>query len=383
MPFPIGAVVAGGLGLVTGVVQGNQQRQAAQDANELAEKQAEQRFERAEAEWAIDYEQKITRYLFDVAQLEAQKYSERQAKADYEARQSQLIDSALTNMKVNREALIDRFGTEEQLRATQVGLELDYNNATLAATAMDQISQYMTRVQQRTLQAQQIVQASNADTQDLAAQATLGFMQDALERDINAVARVVGAASSRASASQRQGGGSSAKRLALNDLQALGRTYGQIAMNNQARQSQIGLLNSRISGERATEIARYALESQGDINRMNTAKEGYGRQAQYNMDVFRELTIPSFELARRQGDRELQSLAIETQGRINQASQPFRESIFFDPLEPIAGLRPEYYAPTKVYEPTGLDIGLNAVSQGVNSAMQFSYQKPGGGIGFF
>ena len=172
MPFPIGAVVAGGLGLVTGVVQGNQQRQAAEDANELAEKQAEQRFERAEAEWAIDYEQKITRYLFDVAQLEAQKYSERQAKADYEARQSQLIDSALTNMKVNREALIDRFGTEEQLRATQVGLELDYNNATLAATAMDQISQYMTRVQQRTLQAQQIVQASNADTQDLAAQAT-------------------------------------------------------------------------------------------------------------------------------------------------------------------------------------------------------------------
>ena len=170
-------------------------------------------------------------------------------------------------MKVNREALIDRFGTEEQLRATQVGLELDYNNATLAATAMDQISQYITRVQQRTLQAQQVVQASNADTQDLAAQATLGFMQDALERDINAVARVVGAASSRASASQRQGGGSSAKRLALNDLQALGETYGQIAMNNQARQSQIGLLNSRISGERATEIARYALESQGDINR--------------------------------------------------------------------------------------------------------------------
>ena len=138
-----------------------------------------------------------------------------------------------------------------------------------------------------------------------------------------------------------------------------------------------------MQGERATQLGRYALASQDATNRMKYTSDKYAIDAGYNLDVFKDLTMPSFDLANRQGKRELESLYIQTEGRINEASQPFRESIWFDPIAPIAGLRPEYEAPTKVYEPSGLDIGLNALSAGINGAMSASYQKPGGGLGFF
>ena len=147
--------------------------------------------------------------------------------------------------------------------------------------------------------------------------------------------------------------------------------------------ARIQLLGSTMQGERATQLGKYAIETQGDLGAMRYGADKYQRDANYNLDVFKELTIPGFELANRQGQRELESLYIQTQSTIDQASQPFRESIYFDPLEPIKGLKPTYEAPTKVYEPSGLDVGLNALGAGIGGAMNFSYQKPGGGLGFF
>jgi hypothetical protein len=137
-----------------------------------------------------------------------------------------------------------------------------------------------------------------------------------------------------------------------------------------------------MQGEVASQMGQYALAIGDNAERLKYTKNKYAQEGANALDVFRELTIPSFDLAKRQGGRELESLYIETEGRIDEASMPFRESIIFDPLEPIAGLKPEYYAPTKVYEPTGLDIALGTVQGGVQGAMQFSYQKEGGGLGF-
>lgn len=378
-----GALIGAAVGIGTSIFSGNQQANAARDANDQQEKIAEAQYQRALKEWEIDYQTRVTNWMWETAKLEAQKFSERQAKADYEWRQGKLIESAERNLAVNEAALMDKFGTEEDLRMRQVNLELDFNQAKLAADSNEQLRQYLVRINDRALASQQLVQQSNTEGQQLAIDATLGFQKDALERDIQSVAAAVGASSARAVASQRQGGGSSSQRLALNSIQELGRTYGMIEMNNRSRQSRIQQLNSTIRGERATQLGRYAIATADDANRMKFTKGKYERDSGYNLDVFRDLTMPSFELATRQGERELESLYIQTESTIDQASQPFRESIWFDPLEPVAGLKPEYMAPTKIYEPTGIDIGLNALGAGIGGAMQFSYQKPGGGLGFY
>lgn len=383
MAFPWAAVGLGLLGIGQSAVQGNAQQRATQEANAQAEERAEAQYERAKKEWRIDYETRRTNYVWDVAKQEAQKFVERQNKADYETRQSQLITSATKNLEVNTAAIKDKFIVEEALRKDQVNLELGYQQAELAATTNEQLRIYMKNIQDRGLEADALVSRSENEGQQLLAEITFGFQQETLERDIANVAAVVGASSTRAAASQRQGSGSSSRRLALNQIQELGRTYGLMENRNRNRQARVGLLNSSMQGERANQLARFALDSQDNTNRMKYVSDKYARDAGYNLDVFKDLTMPSFDLANKQGKRELESLYIQTQGRIDEASQPFRESIWFDPLEPIAGLKPEYLAPTKIYEPSGLDIGLNALGAGINGAMSASYTKPGGGLGFF
>lgn len=383
MVFPIGAVIGAAVGVGTSIFGAQQQQSAASKANKQAKDKAKKQYRRALEEWEIDYEQRRANWIWDTAKLEAQKFSERQAKQDYEDQQSQLIQSAKASMAVNQAAILDRYGTEEELRAKQVSLDLRYTNANLASESFEQLREYMNRIQTRAMDGEALVQRTNDEGQQLVMDATLGFQRDALERDIQTVASIVGASSARATASQRQGGGSSSQRLALNAIQELGRTFGQIKMNDQARQGRIQLLNSTMQGERATQLGKYAIQTQGDLGAMRYGADKYQRDVNYNLDVFKELTIPGFELANRQGQRELESLYIQTQSTIDQASQPFRESIYFDPLEPIKGLKPTYEAPTKVYEPSGLDVGLNALGAGIGGAMNFSYQKPGGGLGFY
>ena len=383
MPFPWAAVGMTVLNLGTSLWQGNQQKNAASEANKLAEEQAEKQFERAEKEWAIDYASRSANYMLDVAKQEASKFVERQAKSDYEWQQSQLIDSALRNLAVNEEAIATKFGAEETLRATQEGMSLAYTQGKLGAETSNQLRQYMTRIRDNALQSKQLVEQSDTEAQDLQSDIVLGFQEEALKREIETVASVVGAATDKAKYVSRQGGSSSSRRQALNNIQALGRTYGLMENRNRQRTTKLATLNTKLKGERATELGRYALQMDDAIQGMKFSKRAYNRDSNYNLDVFRDLTMPSFELANRQGGRELDALYIQTEGKINEASMPFRESIWFDPIKPIAGLKPEYMAPTKVYEPSGLDIGLNALGAGINGAMSASYKKDGGGIGFF
>ena len=126
-----------------------------------------------------------------------------------------------------------------------------------------------------------------------------------------------------------------------------------------------------------------------DLAQMSLANTARGTTAQFGiktqsaMDKFNDLTLPSFGLAQRQGNRELAALVQETQNTLNEASIPYINDIIFDPLEPIKGLEPEFYEPTKQYVPSMLSIGLNAAGAAFNGAMSMSYSKgPGKGIGF-
>jgi len=362
--------------------QGQSRKNAASAQNALAEKQAEARFERANKEWAIDYESKVANWMWDVAETEAARFIDRQKKSDYEWRQGKLIESAMRNLNVNSAAISDKFGTEENLRAKQEGISLDYKMSGLSAETGEALRQYMTDIQAKGLEAQALVQNKNTEGQALQIDVTNGYAEEAVKRSIDTVAAVVGSSLDRAKTVTRTGGSSTGNRQSLNALQALGRSYGQMVQRNRSRETRIGVYNSSMKGEVATQMGSYALSMMDNVQRMKYSSAKYDRDGNNALNVFKELTMPSFGLANRQGARELESLYINTESRINEASMPFREAIIFDPIEPIAGLKPEYYAPTKVYEPSGLDIALGTIQGGVQGAMSMSYQKPGGGLGF-
>ena len=90
------------------------------------------------------------------------------------------------------------------------------------------------------------------------------------------------------------------------------------------------------------------------------------------MDREMAITKEGFQLAARQGQRELTGLYIQTQASIDQASMPYRQSIIFDPLEPIAGLPPEERIPTFNTPESPINSYANAIIGGAQDALQFS-----------
>ena len=371
------------VGAATGLIGGNQKAQAARDQNAAAEEQAEQRYERAKKEWAIDYEQRVSNYTWKVAETEAARFIDRQKKSDYEQRQGQIIDSAMRNLEVNKLALQDKFVVSEGLRRQQEELSLGNTMDTLAIENNERVRQYMLAIQQRGQEANTLLKQTQTEGQALQIDIANGYAEEAIKRDADSVTALVASSLDRSKAVVRSGGSSSAHRQSLNALQELGRSYGAMKQRNQSKQTKLMVFNSSMQGEVASRMGEYALAVADNAEKLKYTNSKYALDAGNTLDVFQQLTIPTFELAKRQGERELESLYIGTEGRINEASMPFRESIIFDPLEPIAGLKPDYYAPTKVYEPSGLDVALGAVQGGVQGAMQFSYQKEGGGLGFF
>ena len=371
------------VGAATNVIGGNNQADAARAQNDAAEERAEQQYERALKEWKIDYEQRVANYAWKVAETEAARHIDRTKKSDYERRQGQIIDSAMRNLEVNKLALNDKYVVSEGLRRQQEELSLDNTMDTLAIESNEKVRQYMLAIQQKGLEADTLLNKTETEAQALQIDVSNGYAEEAVRRDAENVTALVASSIDRTRAAVRSGGSSTANRKSLNELQKLGRSYGEMKQRNQSRQSRQALFNSTMQGEVASQMGQYALAMGDSAERMKYTSNRYAQDASNTLNVFNQLTIPSFDLAKRQGEREMESLYIGTQGRIDEASMPYRDAIIFDPLEPIAGLKPDYYAPTKIYEPSGLDIALGAVQGGVQGALQFSYQKEGGGLGFF
>ena len=84
------------------------------------------------------------------------------------------------------------------------------------------------------------------------------------------------------------------------------------------------------------------------------------------------VTKEGFQLAARQGQRDLTGLYIQTQASVDQASMPYRKAIIFDPLEPIAGLPPEKRIPTFNTPESPINSYANAILGGAQTALNFT-----------
>lgn len=371
------------LGLGQGILGGMQQQQAAQEANKLAEQMAKKQYRRAMKEWRIDWWQQKSNWLWQTAQTEAMRFAERQKESDHNWRSQKLIESAMENLAVNTGAIRDRFITEEKLRATQVGMEYGYKMDQLAATAGETVRQYMAGIRDTALQSTQLVNQTEREGQALVSSLVFEQQKDQLQWEMGQIAAVIDGAQVAATASARTGGSGTADRLAVNVAQKLGQAWGQMQLQSQDRQARLGLMNTAMRGETAVQLGRMALQMQDQSEKIRYTNSRYAADTAYETGVFRDLTIPSFALAGRQGAREMKSLQIQTQGIINEASMPYRKAIIFDPIKPIKGLRPEYMAPTKVYEPSTAGIIGNSILGGVQGAINMgTYQKADGTLGW-
>ena len=192
-------------------------------------------------------------------------------------------------------------------------------------------------------------------------------------------------------------------RASANKLQELGRSYGLLSINRQQRGARTAKFNksfgttamqlNEIGNQMASAVDQIKYSKVGlrnrnasfDLAQMSLANKTAGMTSQFGiktqsaMDKFNDLTLPSFGLAQRQGERELAALVQETKNTLNEASIPYINDIIFDPLEPIKGLEPEFYEPTKQYVPSMLLSGANAAGAAFHGAMSMSYTDPSTG----
>ena len=687
-----GAVIMAGTMVAGSLMQSAAQRSAANQANSENERIAKEQLKRDKEAWEISYLTQQSNYAWEIASTEAMRYQDRVAEADYNAQQSRVIDSALINLELNQQALLDQYGIGEELRATQENLTFDneiakqrlsYGNALIEigqlgqqaelrrdtlvtsadfdiadqrldldrssidilnaidnreaqrlradnaredrrlgldqtrdafglgrqaeidkflvgrddartdmafardvyrrgrldarldrnlemydiqldkrlksaevnqeflgrqaalniraaesnAASIQSTAELMNSIKQRGQQADQLVANKSNEGADIQEQLLISEQLDTMRRDAEYITAISEGADTKARTVSRGGGSNSARRVALESMQAYGRKYGELQMLQQDKRRALTNYNADLVGNTASRLAEIATVIQGearkieytqtsnnlknagftnemailqagkdlsllsigsqaklrrmDVNnktkqtieglrlekaqaknrydstlanlklsrnanidslrftrdsnieeiklkasqqledarlKMNASKlaiadarldqkttkgnikelrsnrrdalkeyritasglksqiksanQEYGINSRFLLDNFNQLTVPGFELARRQGEREYAALVNNTYNEVEAAATPYRKAIIFDPLEPIAGLQPKKGLYTKLEGPSmGQTIGRAFIS-GVQGAMSQSYTNQQGNLAF-
>jgi hypothetical protein len=371
----IGAAIGGGTGILSGIFGGASQRAQANAQNAEAERIAQAQYKRARQEYNIGKQRDVTQWYWDRARVEQLRFNEKQTAVDQATYGAKLISAATENLAINSQALYDKFVTEERLRGTQVGMEYRYATDKLAAESTETLRQYLQQVNQTAAASSQMLLKMNTDTQELMTTLALDEQRDNLGWTLNVLQSLSKDAEAKAATSARQGGSNTSKQMAVQAAKALGRTWAEMEQKSNSRKVKLGLLNSTMTNEISSQLGQYALAMQDDVEKMKFTNSRYVTDYGLAKNQMEKLTIPSFQLAENQYGRELKSLQLQTKQAFDEASTKYREQTFFDPLRPVAGLKPKYIAPTAIAGPsTGSIIG-NAILSGIQGAAQFSDPK--------
>ena len=493
-----GTIAAAGLGIISGVVKGNSQRQQADAANSAQKKRIKAQYERDQKEWELNYLESLSDYEWSVAQVEAQRYQDAVRKQNYEDEQQRIIDSALLNLELNTEALRDQYVESEELRRLQVDMELEQNltaqglefDSTLSELAyrseearlnrrqtvqnlranavndlgqigldalrsqisidqraqestlntMEAVAGYMNSIKNQGLNAQRLLSQTQDQGKDIQEQIVIDEQLDTIQRDAQQITAILEGADTRSSSVARGGGSNSSRRVAMDSMKEFGRSFSQMKVEQQRRRQKLGVYNSRTAGETAAQFAQIANSIASDRDKLAASKTRYtldqtglqnesamveqqrkqrtnatlltttlginqarqtnrlqqsrfatlGMEAQKSYDFntnnllneYNKLTLPTFDLAARAGEREYAALVNNTLNTVQGASVPYQSAIIFDPLEPIAGLKPEKGKMTPVAKPSWGSILTGAFIQGAQGALGMSYTKPDGTTGW-
>ena len=426
------AIAQIGLSLFGGVSKGNAERDAAEKANKATIKAAKEEHDLNMKLWEIDILQGKSTYASKVAEVSALRYQNLVKKTDYEANQGRVIEAALQNLRINAEDLNQTYVLEEAYRARQVSQELlnDLGNQSIVAQSdidtlinqsaetrrkaiganiktMQAAAEYLNSIQTKGLEADKLLASKENQGLDIQEMILISESLDVIKRDAAYLAAIATDAGLSAKNTARQGGSNSAKRQGLQAMQALGRTYGEMMLVQKDKRRNLSNYNSQLVGETASDLAIISSQMEATAQKIkhtssNNAIEqkgyelmqlGFGDQTQASQAKFKlgtrnslknftELTIPSFALAKASGDRQAEALIRSTMNTIDAEGTPFREDIIFDPLEPIAGLKPEYSKPTERAVPGTGQIWGNALVDGAKTAIGATSTGPDGNLRF-
>ena len=378
-----GALIGGGIDLIGGLFGGSSQRSQAAAQNAAAKKAAERQFKRATQEWEIDFAQKSAQWQWDKARTQQLKFNEKQTAADYKTYQARLIDAANNNLRINKGALYDKYVTEEQLRGTQVGIEYTATTNRLGAESSEVLRQYLSQINLAAMQGDTLTSKVTGESQELLSSLALDEERDQLGWQINQLAAMAKGAEDKGASIVRQGGGATAQRLAMDAGNQLGRMYGELVMKSQDRDLKVALMNRTMKDTVSKELGQLALQMQDGADKMRYTTSKYATDYDLTKQQLEKLTIPSFGLANRQYQRELDSLQLQTQQVYDQASQPYRKQKYMMPNKPIKGLKPQMISPTQVSAPSWGSIIGNSILSGAQSAMKFTTPNGDGGFDFY
>lgn len=352
---------------------GSMSQQSAADAqNAEQERIAKAQFKRAEKEWEIQKKRDVTQWYWDRARIEQLRFNEKQTALDQASYGAKLISAATENLAINSQALYDKFVVEEQLRGTQVGLDYQYTTDKLAADSSEAIRQYMQNINQTALQSNATVAKLTTDTQELLASLALEEQRDYLGWQINLLSAAAKDSEAKAVASARQGGSNTSRKLAVQAAQQLGRTWAELDQRATSRDMKLGILNSTMKNDVSRQLGQYALTMQDETEKIKYTNLRYVSDYGSAKSQMESLTIPSFQLAENQYGREIKSLQLQTRQAFDEATTKYREQTFFDPLKPVAGLRPKYIAPTAIAGPSTASVIGNAFISGIQGAASVS-----------
>ena len=372
MPAWVAPAIFGALGVGQSLLGSASQQSAADAQNAEQERIAKAQFKRANQEWQIQNKRDQTQWLWDRARIEQLRFNEKQTALDQATYGAKLISAATENLAINSGALFDRFVTEEKLRALQVGIDYQYTTDKLAADSTEAIRQYMQNINQTALQSNATVAKLTTDTQELLASLALEEQRDYLGWQINLLSAAAKDSEAKAVASARQGGSNTSRKLAVQAAQQLGRTWAELDQRATSRDVKLGILNSTMKNDVSRQLGQYALTMQDETEKIKYTNRRYVSDYGLAKSQMESLTIPSFQLAENQYGREIKSLQLQTRQAFDEATTKYREQTFFDPLKPVAGLRPKYIAPTAIAGPSTASVIGNAFLSGIQGAASVS-----------
>ena len=233
MPFIIddvfvGAALGGGTGFLQGIFGGASQKAAAEAQNKEAERIAKAQFRRSMKEWRIQNKRDITQWWWDRARVEQLRFNEKQTHLDQASAGAKLISSAAENLAINSGALRDKFVTEENLRATQEGLNYQYTTNQLALDSTEQLRQYMQQINDTAMQSRGSILKLNTDTQEVLTTLAMDEQRDNLGWTINQLKAIAADSEALAVSNARQGGGNASRQVASQAAKALGRSWAEM-----------------------------------------------------------------------------------------------------------------------------------------------------------
>ena len=153
---------------------------------------------------------------------------------------------------------------------------------------------------------------------------------------------------------------------------------GRRNITNARLKEQLGIRTARTERNRSID----SLIAKNDLTQFGVGQKVQSAIGEYDMDtariyeVFNDLTLPGFDLAYRQGERERYSTTLSALNNIDAAATPYRDGIFIDPLKPIRGLKPELKKSGKIYVPSTGSLMAESAFNAISNGMSQSYTDP-------